>query len=220
MSYWLGATPPSGGRQCDQTLDGVRVFVSSTDTWRLGRMRGQGPNLYTFDRLCDTSGLVMNSTSSQTVTLPALPRYTNGFLVEAYLEIYTVSATAPATTISYNYTNQDGTAKSASLALGTNWTTPVRRTIPLPLAAGDLGFRNISSIQLDATAATAGNFGIVLARRLALMTTPAGLLTSNEINAFRGGLPQVLPNACLWFLNISSSTSATGTMLELMFIKQ
>ncbi len=69
-------------------------------------------------------------------------------------------------------------------------------------------------------AATPGDFGLILVRRLALLTKQGTSLYTNEWNAFRGGLPAILPNACLYMAGISSTTTTPAPTLEYMFVKQ
>lgn len=220
VSFWTGATPPSGGRALDMTADGAALPVSATEVRRLGflKMPAAPGNIFVYDRLVDSSGLVANVNTLQSFSYPSLPRYADGDLVEAFLEVNTTWTGSTASNLTVNYTNQAGDPKSAVTPMTGTIGSPVKRLLPLCLAVGDRGFRSVQSVQFDNAYSTSGNFGIVLARRILWIPQASSSLTGSappysEVNAFRGALPKFLANACPWLTGLTHTTTAGGTIL-------
>lgn len=121
-----------------------------------------------YDRLLHIGGLDGTVTTAQTVG-GSITRNTGGEGNEIWVVFYTaVGATAQ--TITASYTNQDGTSGRTTKAVPFN----VRGynfdfvTYSLPLQDGDTGVRAVASVTLSGSTGTAGNFGIVIARPLAI----------------------------------------------------
>lgn len=121
-----------------------------------------------YDRLLHISGLDGTVTSAQTVG-GSLTRNTTGEGNEIWVVFYTgVGATAA--TITASYTNQANTSGRTTKAVTFN----VRGNeddftmFSLPLQDGDSGVRAVASVTLSASTGTAGDFGIVVARPLAV----------------------------------------------------
>lgn len=156
------------------------------------------------DILNESGGLVGNLTSAQTTGLPtaALTRYTSGEGVMAAVIVH--SAIGPsATTFTISYTNQAGTSGRTSTAtqIGATNFNGVGTLLMIPLAAGDTGVRSVQSVTIAATTGTAGNFGIVLFKPLAMMALndvmSAMPLDSVSSGGIIGALAEVQPEACL-----------------------
>lgn len=213
-----GATPSSGVGQTNtsSTQGALRVpDLSTGQTLYLARasitMATAGV-LTIYDRLVSTSGLSGIVTSAQTVNSTALPRYTDGVGVEAFLEFYgAVGATASVPTVSY--TNSDATSGrsfvGASIA-----STPIARMIPIVPIAGDKGIRSVESVTLSASSGTAGNFGVTLMKRL--MDIPVTLGNTGVIvDPFGMGIPDLAnygdSQPCLAFM-VFCSTTSTGVV--------
>lgn len=170
------------------------------------------------DRLSHQGGLVANVTTTQTTNLPtaALTRYTSGVGVWAGLEFYTAPGSTTAT-VTVSYTNQDGTAGRTSPAmqiggLSSGPPIPGKQSAlgVIPLASGDTGVRSVESVTLAATTGTAGNFGVTLFKPLLFL--PVGILDQYVGDVIRGtlggGLPEILDEACLSWIEVGQSQSA------------
>jgi hypothetical protein len=192
----LKQTDPGGGRQ--KWLLGATATSSIAGT------------LIIYDRLLHISGLSGTVTTAQTVG-GTLTRYTGTESVgnQIWVEIYTqIGATS--TTITANYTDQDGNAgiTSQSTAIGNTGLREVQRMIQIPLASGDTGVRAVASVTVAATTGTAGNFGVNIMRPLAYI--PISLLGAGSVRDFISGLPSIIEiktDACLAFQWLANSTA-------------
>ncbi len=170
------------------------------------------PSLY--DRLVHQGGLVANSTSVQTTNLPtaALPRYTTGEGVQAFIECYS-GIGAVNTTATISYTNQAGTAGQTSqpfVVSSSNFGPDA--LLPVTLAAGDTGVRSVESFTMLASAASGGNLGIVLMKKICSGPVDNGSYHERQgyrTMIFAGGPREVLPGACL-DLVVTGNSGATG----------
>lgn len=118
------------------------------------------------DRLVSVSGIALSSTGNKNVGSVALPRYTSGVGVQAWLEVTTATATTAPIVSMNSYTDQSGNTGSA----GGTITFPAAATnidtlVPLPFASGDYGVRTCATINV-ATAGTAGAANFVLTKEL------------------------------------------------------
>ncbi len=179
-------------------------------------VRQRGGMLVLCDRLSHQGGLSAIVTTAQTTNLPtsALTRYTTGAGVMMGLEIYTQIGTT-ATTVTASYTNQDGTAGRTTLATafgGTN-NREVPRLINLPLQQGDTGVRAVASVTVLATTGTAGAFGVTLYRPLIAIpiVEHMGPHVHDALLTLHGQFPEILDDACLFWLT-TSATSSTGIL--------
>lgn len=126
--------------------------------------------LMLYDRLVSVSGISIVGTGTKNVNSIALPRYTDGVGVEAWLEVTTQTATSSCVVSMNSYTDQSGNAASA----GTSITFPAAATNvdtfvgPLPLADGDYGIRSVETLSV-ATAPSAGVVNLVLIKPLAFL---------------------------------------------------
>lgn len=173
------------------------------------------------DLLVHQGGLNATVTTGQTTNLPttALTRYTGGTGVMIGLVIYTqIGATS--TTVTVSYTNELGTSGRTSTAT-TFGNAPFREAgamILIPLQAGDKGVRSVESVTVAGTTGTAGNFGVVLFKPLAMMPlndfNGAHIVDAISTGGFVGALAQAETNACISILSIANVTQAiTGTIL-------
>lgn len=169
------------------------------------------------DRLSHQGGLDAMNVMTQTTNLPtaALTRYTSGVGVWAAFEIYTqIGATAATATISY--TNQAGTSGQTSqpTVLGGTGYREVSRLIPIALAAGDYGVQAVASVNLAGSTLTTGNFGITLFRPLLALPllAPRMVHDLDALLALGGQVPEVLDDACLFWVCLTGLQGATGTL--------
>lgn len=176
-----------------------------------------------YDRLNHQAGLSGTTTGAQTTNLPtaALTRHTGGDGVRIFIEIYGVIGLT-ATTITASYTNQAGTAGQTTplLAFGGSAFRSATFVLELPLASGDTGVRSVESVTLAASTGTAGNFGVTLARPVALI--PAYTLGAPDAVVYDallqmgGCMPDITDGACLSLAWVGGGASGT-VMLDLGF---
>jgi hypothetical protein len=168
------------------------------------------------DRLWACSGFSGTTTTVQTVTTPGsltAGRDPNtGDDVEMWIEFYTAIG-ASASNLLITYVDQGGTAgNTVTYAHPANAPTANQMVPILDLAAGDTGVQQLTSVDWSATTGTAGDFGITLLRRLAEIPIAAGAVTN--LNFADLGLPEVLDDACLFFIwQHASTVLTTGTPL-------
>lgn len=198
----------------------LRVAGVSVNTAATG-----GGVLILCDRLSHQGGLVGNVNTEQTTNLPtaALTRYTSGVGVMACLEIYTIIGTT-GTTVTSSYTDQDGNAAQVSpaVAIGATNFREAARAILLPCAVDDTGFRSVESVTLAATTGTAGNLGVTLFKPLLYIPMATGdAFDANPVfGTMGGGFPEILDDACLfwlWWQTSAGAPSGHGTNWAISF---
>jgi hypothetical protein len=173
------------------------------------------------DILSIQGGLSAIVTTAQTTNLPtaALTRYTSGAGVLIGIHTYLAIGTT-ATTLTVSYTNQAGTPGRTSKAIvfgGSSGNNVVNRIFIVPFADGDTGARSVESVTLAGTTGTAGNFGVMLFKPIAIYHSTTGLNApygDNNFNNLIGGGCQfeaVQPGACLSLFCLGTATSATIT---------
>jgi len=122
-------------------------------------------------------------------------------------EVYTaMGATASVFTATYTDSTGGG-PKSATYSMPAN-ALAVGQMFPFLLAAGDTGVRTVSQVQLSISTGTAGDFGLVLLRRVAEIGCPV-INTSVAQDAFSLGMPQLYSGACLALMVLCTEV-ATG----------
>lgn len=194
-----GAMPfanPGGGRQ-----------KWATQAWSTGLVGG---TLLIYDRLLHIGGLSGTVITPQTVG-GSLTRYTNGEGNFAFAEIYTIVG-ATGTTINLSgYTNSTPTAGRVGPAVtfgGTGF-REVTRAIMLPLQAGDTGISAIANVDLVASTATAGNFGVTIGHPIAYVGIGApGAAGWRDFTTGLPGIPDIQADACLALLWIPQTVTA------------
>lgn len=173
------------------------------------------------DRIAHMGGLVLNSTTTQTITgldlatlAPSAARRgaANYGDLQWFLEVYTDGgATASNATINVTY----GDTTSGNLTVvAVGGTLRVGRMIPLtpliPTADQGKFIRAINSVTLSASTGAAGNVGFTCTRqRTALPTLVANLQSVADWAQL--GLPEIPNDSCLWPVCTTSQTT-TGTL--------
>jgi hypothetical protein len=175
------------------------------------------------DRVAHMGGLVLNVTTSQTVTgmdlssgalnLGAARRGDANYSdVQWWLEVYTDGgATASNATINVTY-DDASTGNLTVVAVG--GTLRAGRLIPLtpliPAAQQGKFIRGINSVILSASTTVAGNFGFTATRHRTVVPMPLagfpGVIAWNT-----GGSPEIANDACLMLI-LQTSTTTTGTL--------
>ena len=166
-------------------------------------------NVVLFDRLVSVSGITLVGTGDKNVNSVALPRYTDGLGVQAFLEITTQTATSAAVGTA-NYTDQDGNTGNSSPA----YTLPAVATnvdtlIPIGLASGDYGVKSVEKINLT-TAPSAGACNLVLAKELARIPLLANQTNTRDFLTQIMAMPRIYDGATLMLAMIATTTTATS----------
>lgn len=234
-SLWTVAafagSAPTTATACDRSTTGALVQLYST-TKQLYLVQAEAVNsnggncslsMILIDRLSHQGGLVGNTSSEQTTNLPtaALSRYTSGAGVQVALEIYTAIGST-ATSVTLKYTNSSGTANRVTQPVEFGATNDNRagNFYPISLQDGDEGVRSVESVTLAGSTGTAGAFGVVLYRPLALI--PGGTVNGplpGQVRPVLGGIPSGMPeiddSACLALLCCAGLATTVGFLGQL-----
>jgi hypothetical protein len=160
------------------------------------------------DRLVSVSGIALSSTGNKNVGSAALPRYTDGVGVRAWLEVTTATTTTAPIVSMNSYTDQSGNTGS----VGGSVTFPATATnvdtlIPLPLASGDYGVRACSTINV-ATAAAAGVANFVLTKEIARLPLEDAAALSQNLLGDVQRFPRIFDGASLMLYYIPTAGTA------------
>lgn len=216
----LGSIPTTGAICDNTTIGGMRQkdplagneSFMVAESLTVGMASGQG-SIMIADRLSHMGGLSGTVTTAQTVSLPALTRYTSGEFCIPGVEIYTTIGST-GTTFTANYTDQSGSAKTSQpVPIGATGLNAIGQFIPFSLSNGDYGTRTVSDLTLAATTGAAGNFGVTLIRPL--LVIPVNVfqdfaVSGDPLRKLGLLLPKVQPGACLtmMFLGAGAVTSS------------
>ena len=214
-----GFSVPSSSIALDNTsLYGINNNLLGTSELLLlrGRLDSLGTStLIVADLLNISGGLSAIVTTEQTTNLPTAPltRYTNGEGVFAGLIIWTAIG-GTITTVSINYTNQNGISERISPFVSFSSSVISERNVGriflMPLASGDTGVRAVKSLTLSASTGTAGDFGVILFKPLAMMAVSSSqAIDAVSTGGFTGSLCKIFPNACLSGFLCPSATTQT-----------
>ncbi len=188
---------------------------------RFSGTASQTGTLYLCDRLWHNSGFNVTLTTAQTVNSVAFPARDsagaiNGANVFIGVEVSTVMG-AGTPTFTMVYTNSAGTAGRSSVSPAMAATMAVGSFIPLPLAAGDIGVKAVTSIQQSATM-TSGVYNLVAFRELASVPiTSANILQA--VDALTGGFVRLYDNTVPFLLFLPATTTAP-TITASMIVTQ
>lgn len=194
----LKQTDPGGGREKWLTGMGMTGLANGT--------------VVLYDRLLHISGLNGTTTTAQNVG-GTLTRYTNGIGNRIAIEIYTqIGATA--TTVTAQYTDQDGNASQTTpaIAIGNTGFREAERMLWFPLASGDYGVQAVANVDLLATTGTAGDFGVTVVHPLGFAEI-SGVGVGPWRSFIDGqGMVEIETGACLAL----AFCPFTGALIELM----
>lgn len=178
-------------------------------------------NVEVHDRVAHLAGLVLNSTTSQTVT--GLDLLTLGLVadrlgdanysdIQWWLEVYTDGG-ATASNATINVTYNDGTTGNLNV-VAVGGTLRAGRLLPLtpliPTAQQGKFIRGINSVILSASTTVAGNFGFTATRP----RTSVSLDVANKTEYYdwaQLGAPEIPNDSCLQLVMLCITTS-TGTL--------
>jgi hypothetical protein len=172
--------------------------------------------LILWDRLLYYPGLSHAPAATALTNGVALPRYTTGAGVYAFLEV-TTALGAAAHTCDLTYTDQGGNA-GATTGAQTIIVSSAAERIPhafryFPLASGDTGIRSVQTVTFAGAGAT-GTSALVLAKRLAVIPIGTANVASVQ-DLLRGpqiALPEINDDACLFFTWHAASAGTTPTV--------
>lgn len=224
-------TPGLGGRAVTGSTEGgaINPRPAPSGNWHLTHAAIASTVIHAhvvFDLLWINSGIVVTTTTAQTVNSVAFPaRDIQGTVNGEGCMIGLLVATATTNgavnnTATVSYTNEAGTAgRTATLLAVTGWQIPataVAGTIVwFMLAAGDKGVQSIQSVTL-ATSLGAGAVSLLVGRWLAMVP-------SSVANVATPALIDADPGVCVWddpaifHCYQSSATTATGVSGTLSF---
>ena len=221
-----GAIPGAAAR-CNNALLGAIQFTQQTApaTSYLALLENMcsnaGSTLEIHDRLMHMGGLNGTLATAQTVNLDLNANLGSDNLanrigdanfsdVQWWLEWYTATgATAVTATVAVTY-NDGTTGNLTGAALAA--TRPAAHMIPLntliPAAASGKYIRDVDTVTLSATTATAGSFGVTATRYRAANYAPVlnARFTANWADL---GLPEIPNSACLFGI-VATATTSTG----------
>lgn len=164
------------------------------------------------DRLWHNSGIVITSTSDQTINSVQWPTRdaggtTDGVAVLIGVEV-TAATGAGTPTLSMVYTNSAGTGSKAGVGiLAGVASSAIGAFYPIGLAAGDVGVRSIQTFKLSATW-TSGAISLVAYRILARLELTVAQ-TPNAIDVVTSGFPRLYDNSVPFLIFIPSATTAS-----------
>lgn len=201
LTTYLGQLPwgnPTGG--------------SETRLMRLSCTANTNGTLFLVDRLWHNSGLVVTTTTAQTVNsvaFPARDEYgtTDGEDIMIGIEVSTATTNASAVTnTTMSYTNAAGTAGKTATITSFPATAVAGTFVPFQLAAGDEGVRSVQSVTLG-TSYGAGTIHLVAYRILSQVPVIAN--TGNFVDIISSGAVKLYDNTVPQLLWLPSATTAT-----------
>jgi len=222
-----GAIPGTTPAVCTSATLGAMGFANQTAPaasylgWMFAVSSNATTSVEVHDRIAHNGGLVLNVTTSQTVTgfnlatlAPSAARVgdANYSDLQWWLEVYTDGgATASNATINVTY-NDDTTGNLNVQAVGgTIRAGNMFALTPLiPTAQQGKFIKGINSVILSASTGTAGSFGFTVTRPRTVMSTVVANKTEVADWA-QLGLPEIANDSCLVPVVLSTTTSA-GTL--------
>jgi hypothetical protein len=172
--------------------------------------------LFLCDRLWHNSGLVTNTTSTQTVNSVAFPtrdinQSINGEGCFLGLEITTVMAASTIPVITVGYTSSSNVQASGTTTLVS--ASPVGNFWPIALVSGHTGVKEVRTFTSSVSIAT-GAYSLVCYRILASVDIGAGF--GNQVDSITSGFPRLSDNTVPFLLWLPAATTAptiTGQMI-------
>lgn len=220
---------PTAAAVCDNTMVGAFQWTQQSAPnqsyagWAALACSNAAMTIELHDRLMHLGGLVGNVTTLQTAGLDLNANLATANLdarkgdanfsdVQWWLEWYTdTGGTAATVTVSVVY-NDGSTGNLTGFSLGA--TRRASYMVPLngliPAAAAGKYIRAVTGVQLSASTAAAGNFGVTATRPRSVMPCPVAGFTT-IFNWADLNLPSIENSACLFLIALCSTTS-TGTV--------
>lgn len=231
-SSWVPGTPGLNGdaldcsTAADATIAGAHLLPNATTAYYLvaNNVGASVAHLYGLvDLIWYNTGLVVTTTTAQTVTPPTLPsRDTNGsnngdgWQAAIYVTTATTNAGA-VTNTTLSYTDSDGNAGNTATIASFPATAVAGAFIPFQLAAGDRGIRNIASITLGTSYVT-GAISLVLYRPLSYVPSPLANVGGALLPLDSTANTRIYNGTCFWQNYLASATTATTTNAMWMLV--
>ncbi len=210
-------------QQDDSVAGGISLPAPPTGKTRhlVHASMGGGANsavgqIFILDRLLMYPGIDNTAAGLQTFTNPvALPRYADGLGVMAFLEVTTLLGTgSPVATFAYkNSLNQSKSTTFSIVASAAVGQIMPSGSLYIPLAAGDLGVRQATSIQLSG-AQSAGVSALVLAKPIAAIpVVGAGNLSTRDFVTQVASLERLYDGHCLMLAGMFAAAVTNGNFV-------
>jgi len=217
-SAWISGWPYSGGSYAiGNTTNGIvptaltpgafcpikfsanRTFISNWEHCP-DQDTLSGGGLYLYDRLFHVGSFAFNANQVLSGQPSFASRVPNGDYSNLALFVECTSTTTGVLNVNVTYTDQDGNAghSTGTVAL-TGGIIATGQIVALPFAPGDYGIQKIESVV--ASVATAGNFNLVIARRL-IPFPHIDSYYSRRIDHYSLedlGFPEIFNDSCLAF---------------------
>lgn len=190
----------------------------------LARMNSSGSlagTISLYDRLWHNSGIVVTTTTAQTVNSVAWPARdragsTNGDGVLVGIEVSTATTNAAAiTNTTMSYTNSAGTAGRTATIASYPATAVAGTFVPFSLQAGDVGVRSIQSITLG-TSYVAGTIHLVAYRPIVSSGLPVPNV-STPLDPLTSGFPRLYSDSVPFIVWRPTATTAVTVATEILF---
>lgn len=224
QSAWLatgypgaGSAPPaytagSGYTASKDTAGAMRLINGAVKLWlaQLSMSASLVGTLMIYDRLWSCSGMGFAAGTYAVTTPGSLPaRITDsGIGCELWVEQF-VAAGAASGTLTANYLNTAAQSKQGVIAAVVS-APVIGQMQPVPLAVGDLGISQLTSLVNSATW-TSGSFGAAILKRIATIE-----ITTANIGRILDwaslGLPDIPNDACIAFM--FQANAATATVMQ------
>lgn len=208
------SSPYNGTIVCPAAVAGKKLYIARAEFEGVANAL----SALVADRLWDNTFTVTSTSSQAIATSGPVARdtdaSTNGRGWQIAVEVYaTVGAAAPNVTVTY--TNSAGTAGQVTPATALISGAVAGTFIPIPLAAGDVGVRTPTAVQLSASWLS-GTAGLVLYRPVCRVGTPvAG--ANNDRNLLDLGFPVVHDSSCLWVVHRLGGTAVGASAGSISF---
>ena len=169
------------------------------------------------DRLTHSNGCNWNVNTSQVVGLPTpLPDRSSGGAGNMMALMNWTSAANAAAAVTVVYTDQNGTSGNVAPVVNVAASLPSGRAILIPTASTDTGVRVVEQVTVGTSGTTAGNFGFIVFRPLAIVpffgAAPSGTPSYRNMLVGGGGaMSSLASSACLDFLAGPMLAGATLT---------
>lgn len=208
------SSPYNGTIVCPSTVAGKKIYVARVE---LEGAANLGSALLA-DRMWDNTFTVTSTGSQAVATSGPVSRdadaTTNGRGWLLGVEVYaTMGAASPNITVTY--TNSVGTGGQTTPATALTSGAVAGTFFPIPLAAGDVGVRTVTALQLSASWVS-GTAGLVLYRPVCRVGTPVASV-NNDRNLLDLGFPVVHDGSCLWFIHRVTGTAVGASAGSVSF---
>jgi hypothetical protein len=202
----IGFNNPVSGETRILTLGLTATVVSST---------------WVYDRLWHNSGIVVTTTTAQTINSAAWPARdrngsTNGEGILIALEVSTATTNVGAiTNMTMSYTNSEGTAGKTATVASFPATAVAGTLVFFQLAAGDKGVRSIQSITLGTSLVT-GTVHLVALRTLGQLRVLVAN-TGDRTDFITGGAVKLYDNTVPFIYHLATATTAVNHYGDLVY---